>query len=123
MADPTPARPEKESRTAPLHLTDRPVELRFSFEGRQSSVGVGASMAAHLTAALIILLAIRFAPQPNPAEFIPDVPVNDIVWLAVPGPGGGGGDGGTRHPTAPQGRVAGQGRDHGSGGEGPDPDT
>ena len=46
MSQPTPTLPEKESRTAPLHLTDRPVELRFSFEGRQSSVGVGASMAA-----------------------------------------------------------------------------
>lgn len=102
MADSTPTFPGKESRTAPLHLTDRPVELRFSFEGRQSSVGVGASVAAHLTAALIILLAIRFAPQPNPAEFIADAPVNDIVWLAVPGPGGGGGGGGNKAPEPPR---------------------
>jgi len=102
MAESLPTRPDKESRTAPLHLTDRPVELRFSFEGRQSSVGVGASMAAHLTAALIILLAVRFAPQPNPAEFLPDAPVNDIVWLAVPGPGGGGGGGGNKAPEPPR---------------------
>jgi len=102
MAEPASKLSEKESRTAPLHLTDRPVELRFSFEGRQSSVGVGASMAAHLTVALAILLAIRFAPQPSPADFLPDAPVNDIVWLAVPGPGGGGGGGGNKAPEPPR---------------------
>ncbi len=59
-------------------------------------------MAAHLGAALIILLALRFAPQPNPAEFLPDAPINDIVWLAVPGPGGGGGGGGNKAPEPPR---------------------
>ena len=88
----------EESRTAPLHLSDRPVELRFGFEGRQSSVGVGASVAAHVAFALAILLAIRFAPQPGALDFVPDTPINDIVWIAVPGPGGGGGGGGNKMP-------------------------
>jgi protein TonB len=91
-----------EDRTSPLQLSGRPVELRFGFEGRQSSVGVGASMAAHITFALLILFAIRFAPQPSPAEFLPDTPLKDIVWLAVPGPGGGGGGGGNKAPEPPR---------------------
>jgi len=94
----------EESRTAPLHLSDRPVELRFGFEHRQSGVGVGASMAAHIAFALAILLAIRFAPQPSALELIPDAPIKDIVWLAVPGPGGGGGGGGNKMKEPP--RVA-----------------
>jgi periplasmic protein TonB len=92
----------KESRTATLHLTDRPVELRFGFEQRQSSLGVGASMAAHVGFALAILLAIRFAPSPATLELLPDNPVRDIVWLDVPGPGGGGGGGGNKQPDPPK---------------------
>lgn len=91
-----------ESRTAPLHLSDRPVELRFGFEHRQSGVGVGASMAAHIVAALIVLLAIRFAPSPAAFEMLPDQLPNDIVWLAEEGPGGGGGGGGNRMPDPPK---------------------
>ncbi len=101
MAESTPTIPAPDSRSAPLHLTDRSVELRFSFEGRQSSVGVGASMAVHIIG-LLILLALRFAPQPNAAEFLPAAPINDIVWLAVPGPGGGGGGGGNKAPEPPR---------------------
>ncbi len=63
---------------------------------------MGASVAAHVAAALIILLALRFGPQPSLAEFIPNAPVNDIVWLAVPGPGGGGGGGGNKAPEPPR---------------------
>jgi len=92
----------KESRTAPLHLSDRPVDLRFGFEHRQSSVGVGASMAAHVAIAIVVLLAIRFAPQPGALEFLPDAPSKDIVWLAVEGPGGGGGGGGNKMPEPPR---------------------
>ena len=92
----------EESRTAPLHLTDRPVELRFGFEQRQSSVGVGASMAAHLAFVLAILLAIRFAPAPSSLQLLPDNPIKDIVWLDVPGPGGGGGGGGNKQPEPPK---------------------
>jgi protein TonB len=101
MAETAKPKPD-ESRTAPLHLSDRPVELRFGFEQRQSSVGVGASVAAHIGLVLIILLAIRFAPQPNALELLPDAPIKDIVWLAVPGPGGGGGGGGNKMPDPPK---------------------
>ena len=102
MAEFTPKRPASENRTAPLQLTDRPVELSFAFESRQSSLGVGASVVAHVAVVAIVLLALRFAPQLSPAEFIPDAPVNDIVWLAVPGPGGGGGGGGNKAPEPPR---------------------
>lgn len=92
----------EESRTAPLSLTGRPVELRFGFENRHSSVGLGASMAAHIAFALAILLALRFAPQPSALELLPDNPIKDIVWLADPGPGGGGGGGGNKMPDPPK---------------------
>jgi TonB family protein len=91
-----------ESRSAPLHLNERPVELRFGFEHRQSGVGVGASVAAHVAFAALVLLAITFAPTPNVAQLIPDVPIKSIVWLDVPGPGGGGGGGGNKMPDPPK---------------------
>ena len=92
----------EESRTAPLHLADRPLELRFGFESQQSSVGVSASVAAHIALAVIILLVIRFSPQPSALELLPEAPVKDIVWLAVEGPGGGGGGGGNQMPEPPR---------------------
>lgn len=101
MAESTPTL-QQEARTAPLHLSDRPVEPRFSFEQRQSSLGVGASVVAHITVGLMVVLFMRFAPQSGTAEFIPDAPVNDIVWLATPGPGGGGGGGGNKAPEPPR---------------------
>lgn len=101
MTQSSPAKLE-ESRTAPLHLADRPLELRFGFERQQSGVGVGASVAAHIALALIILLAIRFGPQPGVLELLPDAPAKEIVWLAVEGPGGGGGGGGNQMPEPPR---------------------
>jgi TonB family protein len=91
-----------ESRAAPLQLSDRPVELRFGFEQRQSSVGVGASVMAHIALVAVILIAIRFAPTPSALDFVPDTPSKDIVWLDVPGPGGGGGGGGNKQPEPPK---------------------
>src|SRR5690242_14356701 len=91
-----------ESRTAPLHLSDRPVELRFGFEQRQSRVGVGASVGAHIALIAVVLLAIRFAPEPSALELVPDSPPKDIVWLNVEGPGGGGGGGGNKMPDPPK---------------------
>jgi periplasmic protein TonB len=90
------------SRTAPLHITDRPVDFRFSFEDRQSRVGASASVGAHLAFVLIAFLAVRFAPTPDYSKFAPDEPIKDIVWLAEPGPGGGGGGGGNKSPEPPR---------------------
>jgi TonB family protein len=92
----------EESRTAPLHLAERPLELRFGFERQQSGFGAGASVAAHVALALVVLLAIRFSPQPSALELVPDNPAKDIVWLAVEGPGGGGGGGGNKMPEPPR---------------------
>ncbi len=102
MAESTPTRPPHKPRSVPLYVTDRPVEMRFAMAERKSGVGVGASVAAHMAVGLIILLVMRFGPQPGLAGFIPDAPVNDIVWLAVPGPGGGGGGGGNKAPEPPR---------------------
>jgi protein TonB len=101
MADLTSKPKHVESRSAPLQLTDHPVELRFGFESRQSNVGVGASVAAHLAFAGLILLALRLAPQPVPTIFeTPDI--TSLVFLPIPGPGGGGGGGGNKAPEPPR---------------------
>lgn len=76
--------------------------MRFAMAERKSGVGVGASVVAHMVVGVIILMVMRFAPQAGIADFIPDTPINDIVWLAVPGPGGGGGGGGNKAPEPPR---------------------
>ena len=91
-----------ESRTAPLQLSDRPVELRFGFEERKPGFGAGASVAAHLAALAVVFLAMKFAPRPSELQMLPDQPVNDLVWIAVEGPGGGGGGGGNKMPEPPK---------------------
>ncbi len=102
MADSTSKTGQEESRLAPLHVTDRPVELRFSFESRQSNLGVGASVAAHLSFVLLILLAIRLAPQPGTPTIFDAPDITSLVFLPIPGPGGGGGGGGNKAPEPPR---------------------
>jgi TonB family protein len=101
MADKAQPKPE-DSRSAPLHLTDRPVELRFGFESQKSGVGAGASVAAHLAAVAIFFLVMRLAPQALPPEIIDDPSVIPLVYLPIPGPGGGGGGGGDPKPEPPR---------------------
>lgn len=97
MAD--KSRPQlDESRSAPLHLTDRPVELRFGFETQKSGVGVGASVAAHLAAVAIMFLVIRLAPEAQPAQVFDDPATIPLVYLPIEGPGGGGGGGSDPKP-------------------------
>lgn len=100
MARSTTHKPEY-SRASPLHLDDRPDELRFGFEGRQSRVGAGASVAAHLALAVIFLLILRLAPQALPASLV-DPDITSVVFLPIPGPGGGGGGGGDPKPEPPR---------------------
>lgn len=97
MAD--TAKPQlEESRSAPLHLTDRPVELRFGFEQQKSGFGAGASVAAHLAAVAIMFLVLRLAPEAQPPEFIADPATIPLVFLPIEGPGGGGGGGNDPKP-------------------------
>ena len=101
MADKAQPKPE-ESRSAPLHLTDRPVELRFGFETQKSGVGAGASVAAHVAAVVIIFLVLRLAPQAQPPQILDDPDITSLVFLPIPGPGGGGGGGGEKAPEPPR---------------------
>lgn len=90
-----------DARSAPLHLNDRPVELRFGFEARQSSVGAGASVAAHVVLVVILFLVMRLAPEGTP--FIPEQnDITSVVFLPIPGPSGGGGGGGDPKPEPPR---------------------
>ena len=100
MAKSASKKPTEYSRASPLHLDDRPDELRFGFEGRQSSVGAGVSVAAHLALAAVFLFILRLAPQALPASIVEDLPT--MVFLPIPGPGGGGGGGGDPKPEPPR---------------------
>ncbi len=97
----TPPLPEAPG--GPLHVrADRPVDVRFSFEARQSRVGVLSSVGAHVLMVILGVLMARYEP-PRPAyEPPPDIPVDRIVWIAEPGPGGGGGGGGNKMPEPPR---------------------
>ena len=87
------------------HIThiraDRPVEVSFSFEHPQSRVGVGASVASHIAMALIAFLVMRYQPEAQSVEVVPD-DTEDLIWLNMPGPGGGGGGGGNKNPEPPK---------------------
>lgn len=89
--------------TARLHVrADRPPDIHFQFEDRQSRVGVGASIAAHVVLGLLVVLVARYVPERQAVEFVAEpVPVN-LVWLPEPGPGGGGGGGGNEAPEPPR---------------------
>jgi protein TonB len=101
MAEPAKPKPE-DTYSAPLRLTDRPVEVRFGFETRKSNVGAGASVAAHLALVGIIFLIMRLAPQALPPQFVDNNETVDLVFLPIPGPGGGGGGGGDPKPEPPR---------------------
>lgn len=102
MADSTSTPKHDEPRSTPLQLTDHPVELRFGFESRHSNVGAGASVAAHVSFALLVLLALRLAPQPIPPAILDTPDLTTMVFLPIPGPGGGGGGGGNKAPEPPR---------------------
>lgn len=76
--------------------------MHFSFEQRQSRVGVGASVLAHVAMVIITVLVVRYAPEPQAAPIEPPITLKDMIWLVQPGPGGGGGGGGNRTPEPPR---------------------
>lgn len=94
------------ARTTPSHelhvLADRPVDVRFGFEQRQSRVGVGASVGAHIVMAVIAIAIMRYVPEADPYEPPADISPDRLIWLATPGPGGGGGGGGNKSPEPPR---------------------
>jgi protein TonB len=86
-----------------LHiLADRPVDVQFSFETRQSRVGAAASIGAHVIMALIAIVVIYYVPEREPLVLPQEDRPDRIVWLAQPGPGGGGGGGGNKTPDPPR---------------------
>ncbi len=100
MPDPqSTAAPARRVPTGSTHvLLDRPAEVSFDFEQRRLGGAVGVSVATHVAALLLVVLAIRLMPERQVAEFIPDRLPDDIVWIAEEGPGGGGGGGGDNTP-------------------------
>lgn len=85
-------------RSSALNLDDRPDDLRFGFEGRQSGVGAGLSTFAHIFLAVIFVLIVRLGQQVLPPELLDPTDVTQLVFLPIPGPGGGGGGGGDPKP-------------------------
>ena len=86
-----------------LHIRpDRPVDVHFAFEHQQGRVGLGAAAVAHLVMAVILVLFLRYAPQPAVVEVAAEVMPTDIVWIPEKGPGGGGGGGGNKMPDPPR---------------------
>ena len=81
---------------------DRPIDVHFSFERPQSRVGVTASVVSHVVMAVIAVLVMRYAPEPQSLDISPLVKPTDFVWLPEPGPGGGGGGGGNKMPEPPK---------------------
>jgi periplasmic protein TonB len=89
----------------PLHVrADRPIDVHFSFEQRQSRVGAVASVMAHVVLLVLAVVVARYRPEPRIYESPPELKTDRLVFLAVPGPGGGGGGGGNKMKEPP--RVA-----------------
>lgn len=103
--EPTAAEP---SAVSSDHLTVRPEgvgpgEVMFTFQQRQQRLGgaVGASIAAHIGIALLLVLIARLLPDRVYEAVLPDR-LPDLIWVAQPGPGGGGGGGGNSAPEPPK---------------------
>jgi protein TonB len=99
-----PARVNANSGHLALHVDGmHGPELAFSFEHRQSEVGVGAAVGAHVLFAIIAILIYTYAPAPGVGGPVAMDRLSDkIVWLSEPGPGGGGGGGGNQMPEPPK---------------------
>src|SRR5688572_7835231 len=98
------SQPADSSHPSRLHvlLSDRPVDVHFGFEQRQSRLGVGASIASHIVMGLIVFAVIRYVPEKLTAEVPPRTNITDLIFIPSPGPGGGGGGGGNKMPEPPK---------------------
>jgi periplasmic protein TonB len=102
IADPTTALATV-APSGPLHVrADRPLDIHFSFEDRQSRVGAVASVAAYIVILVVAFVVSQYRPAPRPYEPVPELKTDRLVFLAEPGPGGGGGGGGNRTKTPPR---------------------
>ena len=62
----------KKGSARPTHLLlDRPYDVSFDFERQRMGGAFGASVASHVAMVVLVLLAIRFMPEPQVAEHIP----------------------------------------------------
>jgi len=105
----TPPLPDVTNQTAghlQVRFEDRhPPEVPFLFEQPQKRMGPAMifSLAGHIVAFVVIVLMIRYSPEPTTTETQPEVTtIRDIVWLNEPGPGGGGGGGGNQMKEPPR---------------------
>jgi len=80
----------------PHHMTDlradAPTHVPFLFQHSQKRVGgsLGVSLLIHgVVIALVIFIANRSSVQQAATSLFPDALNKDIVWLDIPGPGGG----------------------------------
>src|SRR6185436_19771936 len=69
-----------------------PAEFRFTFEMQEKRIGnaLGLSIGSHAAIFLLIFLIARMLPEKVYESVLPDR-LPDIIWIAQPGPGGGGG--------------------------------
>lgn len=79
-------------------LLDRPDDVSFGFEEQRLGGAAGVSIGLHIAGAVLAFLILRYWPEPQYAEFVPERLPDDIVWIAEEGPGGGGGGGGDNTP-------------------------
>jgi periplasmic protein TonB len=99
--DSRPGTPQAAERHLHL-LTDRPVEVQFSFEQSHSRGAAAASVVSHILMAVVIFLVVPYGPEPAALEIAQVQLPREIVWLSEPGPGGGGGGGGNKAPEPPK---------------------
>jgi protein TonB len=102
----TPEQPATPAQSGHISLRPEgtgPRDTLFQFQKQEKrlSGAVGISIAVHVGAFLLIVLAARFLPRQVYEAILPDQLSNRIVYLPAPGPGGGGG-GGDRRPEPPK---------------------
>ncbi len=104
MAESTVSRQSVDNGHLAVHVEGlHPPELSFSFERRQSKVGVGSAVGAHAFFLLLAIVIALYAPVPDASGPPPRTELpKEIVWLSEPGPGGGGGGGGNQSPEPPK---------------------
>jgi periplasmic protein TonB len=80
-----------------------PPEVRFNFAQQPGRMSVSVGLAMILQVSLVIgLIFLNRLPHLQLKAAEPEMKLDQIVWIAEPGPGGGGGGGGNRMPDPPK---------------------